>query len=353
VTRWRLPFFLLAVGGLVGCRGAGKAAAPAGAFPAPRVVRQWAGPPTVALATVANGPQRRYLALAQDGTTLWVTAAQAAEGPHLPQGSTRLLAADLDDDQADELVVGGRDRIAVFTAEGRLRWEYPTGGAPVLALAAADLGASGEVLICAAGPPPLGLVALSPDGQLAWRASGVRTAFGIAARPAIGDTEGALYCAADDGLVTAFGVLGQAKSSWRLEIGPSHKPLAPTDLVTVQLADGPALVVFGRISAGGNDLATWALTRFDGTVASTGELPSLPEFGRARPLAGRFGDGPDDLVAIPTREGELLWLAPASSEPLSRPLPLPTICLGHGPDEDGRALLLAGGANGLTHLTWR
>lgn len=349
MTVCRAALLVFLAGALAGCR----SAAPAAAFPAPRVVRQWAGSPTVAVVSVRDGTQLRHLALAQDGSTRWVTGAKAADGPHLIRDASRFVAADLDHDRVEDLVVGGRDRIAVYSAAGRLMWDYPTGGAPVLGLVAADLGAAGEVLVCAAGPPPLGLVALAPDGQIAWRASGVRTAFGLAARPAIGDTEGTLYCAADDGLVTGFDVLGQPQSSWRLEVGPGRKPLSPSDLLCLEGAQGPGLLVFGLVSAGAKDLATWALTPFDGTVTSAGELPSLPEFGRARPVAGRFGDRPYEVVAVPTRTGELLWLDPAATPPLSEPLSLRTIGLGAGPEEDGHALLLAGVANGITHVTWR
>jgi len=336
---------------LTGCR---PAPTPVVAPPAPSSIHSYPGPAAVGLVAVQEGQSpARMLAIAQDGTTRWLSDRDDQPGPQLPAQPTRGITADVDADGAPDLIVGGRDRIAVYTLAGRLLWDYPTGGAPVLDLAAADLGAQGEVLVFAAGPPPLGLIAIAPDGKLSWRATGYRSAFSLAALPAVGENEGTLYCVGDDGQVTGLDVLGTVQSRWGLKIGPQHLVLAATGVSSIHGAEGPALLVVGRIFDNGQERATWALTRRDGSVAATGGLPALPEFDRARPVAAQFAGEGADVVAMPTRLGSLLWLAPAStSAPVGEPLDLPTLCLAVGPDVDGRPTLLAGTATGVEQFRY-
>jgi hypothetical protein len=274
-------------------------------------------------------------------------------GPALPTDANRMIAVDLDADARDEVVVAGRDRVAAFDADGRLRWEYPTGGARILDLAAADLGGAGEVLIFLAGQPPVGLVALAPDGQLAWRATTVRTGFSIAPLPAQAGTEGALFCAADDDLVTRFDVLGKAQASWLPAVGPERRSLQTTDLAMLHGADGRQLLVLGRINVGGEERATWAKVSLDGTVLAAGELPALPDYDRARPITARFSGDATAVAAVPTRRGEVHWLRTDAPPAASKPLTAAALCTAVGPEVDGRPSLLVGTATGLLQVAFR
>ena len=344
--------WMVALVNLTGCHRPSAPSTPARPSPAAPVIMQtWTSGPVVATALVHRADRApRILAVAQDGTSQWIEGARSVPGPGLPANISRLVAADLDGDRQDELLLGATDRVAAYDPDGRRRWDYPTGGAKVLDLAAADIGDAGETLVFVAGQPPLGLTALAPDGQLAWHSDRVRTAYSLAPLPTRGEINGLLYCIADDDLVSQYDALGQAAGTRQVVVGPEQRPVQATGIVLLTSPDGPSLLVIGRVAAADGERPTWVQTQLDGATVAAGELPALPDVDRARVLAGRFAGGETDLAAVPSRKGELCWLRPGADQPVSEPWNGTPLCLAVGPEAHGRATLLAGTSIGLVQL---
>ncbi|MCC7491407.1 MAG: hypothetical protein IT204_03625 [Fimbriimonadaceae bacterium] len=318
----------------------------AGCGSTPRVKESLPGPPLPALTLHQTAAGPRLVGAAVEGPLRWVPPDPAASLPQPPAGVQQIASADLTADGQPELVTAGPTGVTAWQPAGRRLWHFPLSGAQVLALSVADLtGSRPQVLL--AGPPPVGLLALAADGKLAWRASGVRTAYALLPEPAASG-EGSLWAALDTRTLQRFDALGQPLGQVGTKL-PGREAL----LVVSSLARlGEQLLLAGWPTDQSPDRLTWALATADGQIEQVGDAGSVPPLGRVSLLVAPFRQPDEPLAAVIDGRGAVTWVGRGGAVASGPQVLLPPTAVCLGPPRGGRPTLAVADPQAVHLVGW-
>lgn len=328
----------------VACSKPGDQAGPPPASPpAAKVAWEASIGPVFGFATVRRGAaEERLLCLGANGESRWLDAAGGATpGLTLPPRTSHLAAVDLDGDEVDEILAATAELSAeqpvaglvALDLSGHERWRCAfAAAAPILGLASARAGE--EVLIAVAAQAPLGVIGVSPEGAVAWGDETIRSALAVAIQPSGSGLQ--VACADDSSLLHRYTAGGE-------KLGVRRLPLASTELLAID----PQRLVSVGIVTGKHETMTQMIDR-DGKVGWEIESGRRLEAAQIPAAVGVFA--PDARVAVVSAAGDIVLASENGRIGAAPTVAPPIFCLGAGPRQGDRQLILVGTSRGVTAL---
>ncbi len=275
----------------------------------PRILWQTACPQTISVACVRTaGRPERLLAVTPDGRTSWVTPQGTQPGPSVSGGAVRVLAADLDGDGTDELVVvttadQASYRLAACAQDGAVRWTRALDSRPTVVLVADLTGNQRpQVIVGGSGREPL--LVLAGDGAVAWQKSDLRQVVAATVQRNPSDGEAQLLVTTGDGLLNRYDALGQQLGRQSVSYQQERAALVPRHLAATPWG----LCVSATDRADSSAPHSWALVDAAGRAVLAGDAgPTMPP-GQVGLLAGGFGERGATVVAAADQRGLVRWL---------------------------------------------